>query len=297
MFEYKKAVCYSGYRENQSPLTHTYPTDEEVYEDLLILAKDFSYLRMYDPGVHAETVLRLIKKHSLPLKVMLGAQPAGEISNPNCPWGGLHSDEAIAIHKVTNYQQLDELAALANAYPGIVLAVSVGNENTADWHPSKMDPLTLRDHVLYLKERVSVPVTFCEGGVEWRKYCSEIAKVVDFISIHCYPLWRDVPLKDAVKFTVDDYEQTVLSYGDKPVIFTEFGWATSAGSQMDKTQANEEFQKLYLEEMEKWAQKEKVTTFIFEAFDEPWKGGTDPSEPEKNWGIYKVNRTPKLWIK
>ncbi len=297
MFEYKKAICYSGYRENQSPITSVFPSDEEVYEDLMLLSKNFSYIRMYDPGEHAKSVLRVIKKHNIPLKVMLGAQPAGEISNPDCPWGGLLSDEAIKQHKITNYQQLDELAALVNAYPEIVLAASVGNENTASWHPNKMDPLTLRDHVLYLKNKVNVPVTFCEGGIEWRENCREIAQVVDFISIHCYPLWQNVPLKDAVEYTVNDYTETASVYKDKPVIFTEFGWATSAGTQMDKTQANEAFQKTYLEQMQIWAEKEKVTTFIFEAFDEPWKGGNDPDEPEKNWGIYKVDRTPKLWIK
>ena len=33
---------------------------------------------------------------------------------------------------------------------------------------------------------------------------------------------------------------------------------------------------------------------MFEAFDEPWKGGNNPLEAEKNWGIFKVDRTPKL---
>ena len=33
---------------------------------------------------------------------------------------------------------------------------------------------------------------------------------------------------------------------------------------------------------------------MFEAFDEPWKGSPDPLEPEKHWGLFDVNRTPKL---
>ena len=34
--------------------------------------------------------------------------------------------------------------------------------------------------------------------------------------------------------------------------------------------------------------------FLFEAFDEPWKG--DPGNPagaEKHWGLWNVDRTPK----
>ena len=36
---------------------------------------------------------------------------------------------------------------------------------------------------------------------------------------------------------------------------------------------------------------------MFEAFDEPWKGSPDPMEPEKHWGLFNVERTPKLVMK
>jgi hypothetical protein len=35
---------------------------------------------------------------------------------------------------------------------------------------------------------------------------------------------------------------------------------------------------------------------MFEAFDEPWKGSDEPSEPEKHWGFYYLDRTPKLVV-
>ena len=297
MFKFEKAVCYSGYRENESPHHGTHPTDEEVLEDLLILAKDFKYIRMYNPYDHAKTTLRVIKKHNIPLKVMIGVEPQGEISNPNCAWGGLHTHEAIAAHKKSNYRQLDLLADLANQYSDIVLAVAVGNENTAFWHPNKMDPHVLADHVRYLKKKVNVPVTFCEGSYEWRESCGEVAEVADFISIHDYPLWHKVPIKDAVEYTIKAYEETIRRYPNKPVIFTEFGWTTRGNEQMDVSQTNEENQKIYLDALAQWSEKNQVTMFVFEAFDEPWKGGKDPNEPEKHWGIYTVERKPKLWMK
>jgi hypothetical protein len=37
-----------------------------------------------------------------------------------------------------------------------------------------------------------------------------------------------------------------------------------------------------------------VLGFVFEAFDEPWKGSPDPMEPEKHWGLFTVERRPKL---
>lgn len=295
MFEYGMAVCYSGYRENQDPRKMIYPTDEEVLEDLLILAKDFKYIRMYDVSDHAKTVLKVIKKHHIPLKVMLGVEPRGEISNPDCAWGGLHSDEEIKQNQVNNYKQLDRLAELANSYKEIVLGVSIGNENTAFWHHNKMPAHVLADHARYLKTKTTLPVTFCEGAYEWIHNCQELATIVDFISIHVYPLWHKIPLTEAFDVTVAEYEKTIAAYPNKPVIFTEFGWTTKGGKEMDETQTNEEFQKQYLDQMMSWSKKNKVTMFIFEAFDEPWKGGQNPDEPEKHWGIYDVHRKPKLW--
>ena len=42
--------------------------------------------------------------------------------------------------------------------------------------------------------------------------------------------------------------------------------------------------------------REKIIEYMFEAFDEPWKGGKGANEAEKNWGMYKVDRTPKFML-
>jgi exo-beta-1,3-glucanase (GH17 family) len=297
MFQYKQSICYSGYRDGQNPRTETYPSDAEVLEDLLILTKHFNYIRMYDVSEHAKSVLRVIKANQLPLKVLLGVEVKGEISNPNCPWGGVYTDEELIQHKAFNIAQLDQVAELANSYKDIVLGVSIGNENTAHWHPNKISPEALVEHAKILKTKTDLPITFCEGAYEWRNQGVELAKVVDFISIHVYPLWQRVPYTEAVELTINQYHETKAAFPDKPVIFTEFGWTTSATENMDLSETNEEYQKGYLDQMIDWSKKNEVTMFIFEAFDEPWKGGDNPLEAEKHWGIYNVNRTPKPWIK
>ena len=38
----------------------------------------------------------------------------------------------------------------------------------------------------------------------------------------------------------------------------------------------------------------RIRWVLFEAFDEPWKGSPDLLEPEKHWGLFRVERTPKL---
>jgi exo-beta-1,3-glucanase (GH17 family) len=46
-----------------------------------------------------------------------------------------------------------------------------------------------------------------------------------------------------------------------------------------------------------WAEKENILTFFFEAFDETWKGSPEPLEPEKHWGLFKIDRTPKMAVR
>mgnify|MGYP001336404815 CR=1 FL=1 len=297
MFHFQHAICYSGYRQGQSPIERIYPSEHDVLEDLLFLSKHFELIRMYDPYHHAQTVLKLIDTHRIPLKVMLGVEPKGEISNPNCPWGGTHSEDAIIRHKKENYVQLDLLLDLAKRYEKHLYALSVGNECTSDWHGNLMPESVLVDHVNYLKARTTLPITFNEGAYYWQKKCENLAKVVDFISIHSYPIWVKVPLSQAVDYTINDYRNTKSKYPNKPIIFTEYGWPTRANAKMNHQEANEINQEIYLNQMLDWAKKENILMFVFEAFDEPWKGSKEPDEPEKHWGLWKEDRTPKQMAK
>jgi hypothetical protein len=42
-----------------------------------------------------------------------------------------------------------------------------------------------------------------------------------------------------------------------------------------------------------WTRETGLLCFVFEAFDENWKGSPDPLEPEKHWGLFTVDRRPK----
>ena len=57
---------------------------------------------------------------------------------------------------------------------------------------------------------------------------------------------------------------------------------------------NDDVQKIYYKALSHWSTSKSILTFVFEAFDEPWKGSDDPREPEKHWGLYTVDRAPKL---
>ena len=62
---------------------------------------------------------------------------------------------------------------------------------------------------------------------------------------------------------------------------------------MIKGTPGEAEQKTFYEAVRAWAATEQQTVFFFEAFDENWKGGTDPAEVEKHWGLFRADRSAK----
>ena len=290
-----KAICYSGFRDGQSPDTGIFPSHDEVKEDLLILQKEWSALRLYACDKHAETVLEVIHKEGLPFKVMQGAYIHAEVSNPDCPWGGMHSEAQLKKNKTFNSEEIDRLVELADRYPDIIDAVSAGNEATVSWTDHMVPVESLLKYVKRIKANVAQPVTFCENYAPWLDKLKPVAEELDIISVHTYPVWEYKTIEDALEYTIENYHAVAHAYPEKQVVITEAGWATNSnGRGIPPHHVNENIQKEYFHQLTEWAEQERVLIYYFEAFDENWKGSDDPLEPEKHWGIYYADRTPKL---
>lgn len=289
------AICYSGYRAGQSPVTQQYPSYAEIVADLQILAPHWQYLRLYDCSRHAELVLEAIRREGFAFKVMLGADVEAEQSNPECPWGAEYSAEELSANCEANDTQIARLIELANANPGIIAAVAIGNEATVDWGDRLVPLERLISFVDRLKDsNVQQPVTFCENYVPWTGKLEALAGKLDIISVHTYPVWEYKSIAEALAYTEENYQSVVQHYPGKPVIITEAGWTTmSNGRGIEPENASPELQAEYCQQLLQWSKDKQVLTFVFEAFDEPWKGSADPTEPEKHWGLYTVDRQPK----
>jgi len=289
-----KAICYSGYREGQSPESGIYPTYDQIKEDLLILQKKWAYLRLYDCSLHAETVLRVIDKEKLNFKVMLGAHLGAELNNFGCPWGTIYSRDELKKNKKNNVDQIRKLIKLANQYPEIIFSLSAGNEATVEWTDHYVSVERVIGYVRMIKKEAIQPVTFCDNYVPWYDKLKRLVDEVDFISIHSYPVWEYKRIHEAMEYTRQNYQGIADRYPHKPVIITEAGWATNSnGRGINPENVSEEFQSIYYYDLVKWSEKEGVMTFVFEAFDEPWKGSPEALEPEKHWGLFTVDRKPK----
>ena len=289
------AICYSGYRHGQSPDTHSYPSEQEIREDLLMLHRHWRNLRLYDCSLHAERVLKVIRQDRLDFKVMLGAYLGPEMNNFGCPWGGTYSEEALEASKRANAAELERLVALAGQYPDIVFSLAVGNEATVDWTDHFVPVHTMIDYVRWVKQHAAQPVTFCENYVPWQHKLRDLVPEVDFISVHTYPVWEYKHIHEALEYTKDNVDSVARLYPGKPVVITEAGWATNSnGRGINPEHSSQELQAIYYADLMQWSREAGILTFVFEAFDEPWKGSPDPMEPEKHWGLFTVDRRPKL---
>lgn len=292
---FAKAICYSGFRDGQQPGGIT-PSYQEIKEDLLLLQPHWNYLRLYDCDEHAATVIKVIQQEQLDFKLMLGAYIVAEVNNPACPWGGgMYTDEQLAKNKIANDKKIQQLVDWANQYPDIVFAVSLGNEACVNWTDHLVSVERVIEFAKLVKQQINQPVTFCENYVPWLNELIPLVPHLDFISIHTYPVWEHKPIHEAMAYTISNYESVAHRFPETPVVITEAGWATHSNGLGIRTEhVNEETQQYYYEGLMEWSEKNNILTFLFEAFDEKWKGSSDPMEPEKHWGVFKSDRTPKL---
>ena len=230
---------------------------------------------------------------------MLGSYLDAEMNNFNCPWeGGIYTEKQLELNCTGNQDRIRRLIEMANHYGDIIFSLSAGNEACVEWTDHYVPEKKVLDYVMQVKKNVTLPVTFCENYVPWLYKLDKLAREVDFISIHTYPVWEYKHIDEALSFSKENYYSVARKYPDKPVVITEAGWATNSnGRGINPENVNEEYQKIYYDMLMDWVQAENIVTFFFEAFDESWKGSQEPLEPEKHWGLFYIDRTPKLAVR
>ncbi len=169
-------------------------------------------------------------------------------------------------------------------------AVNVGNEVLIEWTEHPVPEERLVRYVREVRAGVSQPVTVADNYVWWRDHGAALAREVDFITIHTYPLWERRDIDQGLSYTVENYESVRRAHPGRTVVIGEAGWATYTEGNLHVPRGGDERkQQRYYEELTDWAAENEVTVFFFEAFDEPWKGtGT-----EGHWGLFTADRKAK----
>lgn len=295
-----KAIAYSGFRSGQHPdrgYGAKNPSKEEILEDLKILTRDgnFSLIRLYDSQENSQEVLKVIRENKLNVKVLLGIWLNAEISNhKGCPWLTEPIPQAVLdANKRKNKKEIDTAIRLAGKYNDIIVAVNVGNEALVSWNDHMVSIDSVISYVRDVKKSIDQPVTVADNFKWWAEDGSELAKEVDFIGIHVYPLWEGQDIDKGLTYSIANVQEVADSLPNSKIVITEAGWATIASEFGER--ASEEKQKQYYNELMAWASEMNITTFFFEAFDEDWKGNPEnPLGAEKHWGLFTVDRKPKL---
>lgn len=288
-------ISYGCYREGQAPNVLG-PSDEELIEDLMILSQHWDLIRLYGAEDDSERILRIIHEKQVPLKVMLGVWLENETDRP----------ERLEV----NQAQVDRAIALEKAFPGEIIGINVGNETQVDWSWHRMDMNDLIKYIRLIRENISVPVTTADDYNFWNKpHSSAVADEIDFIVLHAHPVWNGQLVEYAVHWTDSVYQDIQSRYPDMKIILGETGWATKfdpsrtgPGEEglLIKGRIDVDAQQLFLTDFYNWVKRDSISAFLFEAFDEPWKGGGDQvgtDVVEKHWGVYYENRTPKASFK
>ena len=168
------------------------------------------------------------------------------------------------------------------------------------------------------------------GGGDAEYHVEDLTKLinsVDFLSVHTYPMhdthynpnfWGvleeedelsdiekiDMAMNRSKSYAENQYNSVVAymkSLGvHKPVHIGETGWASfSNGFYGDGgSKATDEYKEaLFYNKIRDWTNAKGISCFYFEAFDEPWKGGENPGDSEKHFGLFTVEGEAKyvLW--
>jgi len=285
------AVSYGCYRKGQAPGV-VGPSEAEILEDLNILVRYWSFLRIYGSDDDAERIIRTIHDHALPLRVVLGV------------W--LEDEEGKPQQRAANVSQTLRALQLARRYPGEIAAISVGNEVQVFWSFHRMNPAAQVRYIRAVRTHSVVPVTAADDYNYWITPASkQIAGEIDFVMLHMYPLWNGKTIDSAMTWMTETYRAVRTVHPDKMIVVGETGWATAydaskrgPGEQgtLIKGEVSQRGQELFLVALHDWVHTNNIATFLFEAFDEPWKGGGEksgPNEIEKHWGVFYADRTPK----
>ncbi|OUU36971.1 MAG: exo-beta-1,3-glucanase [Cellvibrionales bacterium TMED49] len=198
-----RAISYGGYRESSRDIPPTIP---EITEDLRILeAMGIKLLRTYNTSQYpfAERLLTAIhalkqQDSNFEMYVMLGTWIEAHNS-----WAGGDATDHSRGNVTNNSNEINKAIYLAFTYPGIVKAISVGNEAMVRWAVHYyVYPKTILKWVKYLQKQKQsgiispdIWITSSDNYESWGggndTYHSEdltqLIEAVDFISIHTYP--------------------------------------------------------------------------------------------------------------
>ena len=283
--------AYNGFRRDQTPEGEdkSFPTEEQLREDVEMLSRYTKRIRIYasqaDSAENLSPVPALAREFGM--TVTAGA------------W--------LARDKSANDLEIKGLISLARDN-GNIERVMVGNETLLR---GDLTPAELIQYVDIVKKRVRVPVSTAESWDIWltrdrekSKQMHELARRLDFITVHLLPYWEGVPRVNAVTHVIRRYEEMRREYPNQKIVIGEVGWP-SGGSRvpiknlerpndpLTFSTASVADEAQFIREFLPVARQKKLDYYLMEAIDQPWKRNNE-GRTGAYWGIFNADRQPKF---
>ena len=257
-------LAYNAFGRYDSPLTKTYPGAASIDEDLSLLAGTTRRIRTYSSAEFPD-LPALAEKQGL--KLTAGV------------WLDRRADN-VAL----------EIAAVRRALRDTrsIERIIAGNETLLH---SVFTVKELARQLDAIRAQVRVPVSTAEPWHVWLRY-PELAKHVDFITVHLLPYWEGVPNEVAMKYAMQRYEEVKKAFPNKHVLIGEIGWP-SQGDRYDGAYTSPEIQATFIREFLAYNKGQHIDYFLMEAIDQPWKTANE-GRVGAYWGIFHSDRTPKF---
>jgi len=266
--------AYSPFQRDQNPLKGTFPSDAEVGADLDLLARSAERVRTYG-SIEVPSIVRLAsdRKLSVTAGAWLGPDPAA-------------NDQEIAglIDGVRKFRHIER--------------VIVGNEVLLRGDLKAAELATYIEKVRKELKRLKVPVSTAEPWHVWLKH-PELAKSVDFITVHLLPYHEGIPVENAVEYAFMRYDELVKAFPKKKIVIGEIGWPSrgpvmnSFGAEETTAEPSPENQARFIREFLAHPRTPTLDYFIMEAIDQPWKIEIE-GWAGAYWGMFNAEREAKF---
>lgn len=263
-----KSVSFAPFRDGQSPLTQVYPTTAQIDEDLAAIAPQVAGIRTYTSLEGLEVVPELARKHGL--TVTMGAWLSSKLDK--------------------NEAEVASLIALANRYPDTITRVIVGNEVLLR---GELTAEQISGYLRKVKAAIRQPVSYADVWEWWLKY-PQMAREVDYITIHLLPYWEDIPasVDKGAEHIAWSYREISHRFPGKPILIGETGWPT-AGRPRGAAAPGLVAKAQFVNQVIRLAEAEGFDVNVIEAFDQNWKQKLEGTVGG-HWGLYTVDRKPKF---
>ncbi len=258
-------VTFDPMRKQDTQTSNTFPSEADIDHDLSLLANKVHAVRTYSVLKGLDKIPELAAKYNL--NTTVGAWIDGNLEK--------------------NRQEVETLINVSRQNNPKIIRIMVGNEVLLR---AEITAEQLIEYIREVKRNTWRPVSTSETWDVWLKH-PELVAEVDFIAVHILPYWEGIAAEDAVDYVFDRYHAVQQAYPNKPIIITEVGWP-SDGQPFKHATASVSNQAKFLREFLNRADAEKVTYYIVEAFDQPWKMSLEGSAGAY-WGIFNADRQAK----